>query len=95
MRVDVPTRDRRSGRHEYEFGALLGCKTFEHIHFFHANQYLSTEQEERRCPQTGQEDHTPHTVYSLTKRVSPEMLQTFDATEDIGYCDYLGTIHKV
>ena len=40
-------------------------------------------------------DHTPHTVYSLTKRVSPEMLQTFDATEDIGYCDYLGTIHKV
>ena len=25
-------------------------------------------------------NHTPHTVYSLTKRVSPEMLQTFDAT---------------
>ena len=24
--------------------------------------------------------HTPHTVYSLIKHVSPEMLQTFDAT---------------
>ena len=24
--------------------------------------------------------HTTHTVYSLTKRVSPEMLETFDAT---------------
>ena len=28
----------------------------------------------------GGSHHTPHTVYSLTKRVSPEMLQTFDAT---------------
>ena len=29
---------------------------------------------------SGGSAHTPHTVYSLTKRVSPEMLQTFDAT---------------